>query len=687
MSKLSEVSPAQQRPRGFFLGRWFRNRRTRGKILLSTGTIILLLTIVSGLAWRSASTAEENLNALNRQAGVVLLGADAELRLMEATGVIALYLAEGSADTVEEWNTRSARARLSFEQVRDAVTGEAALTHVNSMLADLEQLDGLFSRMVALSDNRNRMDSLVLDDIGEVLRQSIWDLSAGNGSAEGGAAEGGAADQKAARDEAMADVMAIRHSAVRFLQWRDDGERELALERAAELAERLGTMPDNAEAQEALDRFVTGIKELIATVSALTPVVGQELPDLLKKIRAGTEDIRNAAAAEQKRLGIAAAASATGNRDQALALAGLALLLGAGLIWATVSSIAAPLVATEKVVRQLAAGDTNVSIAGDDRQDEIGAIARALAVFRDTLHRAHALEAEHQATAARTADDRRRERIALAENFDREVREIVETVSHAADDLRQAAAGLAENAGRTGTQARAAAVASGEAAENVRGVADTTDGLNHAIELIGQEIAASTGIASEAVQQAEATLANVTRLVEQARDIGEVIRLIQDIASQTNLLALNATIEAARAGDAGKGFAVVASEVKTLANDTAKATEAIETRIQDIQSGANGMMASISEIGRTIGRMDQSAAAIASTVRGQANATREIIDHVRRAGDSASRVQDNIRGVDGAAAETGAASEQLLREAEMLRHEADELRQMVTRVVHTIRAG
>jgi methyl-accepting chemotaxis protein len=197
----------------------------------------------------------------------------------------------------------------------------------------------------------------------------------------------------------------------------------------------------------------------------------------------------------------------------------------------------------------------------------------------------------------------------------------------------------------------------------------------------------SSEIAGDAVRQAQKTVARITALSEAATRVGNVVKLITDIAEQTNLLALNATIEAARAGEAGKGFAVVASEVKNLANQTAKATEEISAQIAGIQTATQDSVSAISGIGTTIGEISGIASAIAAAVEEQSAATQEIARNVQEAATGTSEVTSNISTVSQAAGETGAAATQVLSAAGELSSQATVLRQEFESFIHTIRAA
>jgi len=250
---------------------------------------------------------------------------------------------------------------------------------------------------------------------------------------------------------------------------------------------------------------------------------------------------------------------------------------------------------------------------------------------------------------------------------------VVRSVSSSSTELEAAAEALSATAGATRDLSGKVLSASTQASENVRSVASATDRLIASVAEIGRHVQASTRIAVEAVAQAEKTDARITQLTRAAGRIGDVVKLITDIAEQTNLLALNATIEAARAGEAGRGFAVVAQEVKALAAQTSKATEEIGVQIAGVQAATQDSVATIKDIGTTIGRISDIAAAITSAVELQAATTQQMAENVRAAAESASHVTVNIAEVNDGATGITSASAQVLASAQTLSHDGDRL--------------
>ena len=264
------------------------------------------------------------------------------------------------------------------------------------------------------------------------------------------------------------------------------------------------------------------------------------------------------------------------------------------------------------------------------------------------------------------------------------VKDVVEVVASASTEIESNAQLMSATAEQTSRQSSAVAAASEEATSNVQTVASAAEEMSSSIDEISRQVAQSAEIAGSAVEEANKTNATIQGLAEAAQKIGEVVDLINDIAGQTNLLALNATIEAARAGEAGKGFAVVASEVKSLATQTAKATEEIANQIGAMQSVTSESVEAIKGIGTTIERINEIATTIASAVEEQGAATQEIARNVQQAAQGTQEVSSNISEVTKGVSETGQASGQVLEAASGLSKQADELKTEIDAFIESL---
>jgi methyl-accepting chemotaxis protein len=304
---------------------------------------------------------------------------------------------------------------------------------------------------------------------------------------------------------------------------------------------------------------------------------------------------------------------------------------------------------------------------------------------------AHAAEARANAERADSESRTRRERDAaqraLAAEFEQKIGHIVHAVGVAAADMHRISSAVGAISDETSRQTATAVAASQQASENVGTVAAATEELAASINQIGQQVNRSTEIAVQAASEAHRTNSVVEGLASGTEKIGEVVTLIQNIASQTNLLALNATIEAARAGEHGKGFAVVATEVKALANQTAKATEEISAQINDIQTATGEAVLAIGAIARTIAEINEISGSIASAVDQQGSATRKIAGNVAQAATGTSNVNESIAGVTRASSESGSAASELLQASGGLSTQSANLKAEMNSFLGSLRAA
>jgi methyl-accepting chemotaxis protein len=368
----------------------------------------------------------------------------------------------------------------------------------------------------------------------------------------------------------------------------------------------------------------------------------------------------------------------------ALVLAGAAISITAALLIARAISV--PTVRLTRIMAMLAAGNIKVEIPDQQRRDEIGAMAKAVEVFKDNMSKARQL-ADEQVSASETKVQRAREVEDLAKAFEATMERLTGALSAAAREMETTAGSMSVTAERTDQQSGIVASAAEETSANVETVAAATEELFSSIQEIGRQAAQSARITGKAVDDAKRTDASVQTLAAGTRKIGEVVTLIENIANQTNLLALNATIEAARAGEHGKGFAVVASEVKALANQTSRATGEIGDQIGQIQEATKLVVSAIQEIAATITEVNEIASAIAAAVEEQSSATQEISRNVQEAAKGTQDASSSIIGVKQAAAETGSAAGQVLEAAEQFSRQAQELAGEVNRFIDGVRAA
>ncbi|WP_439814684.1 methyl-accepting chemotaxis protein [Zavarzinia sp. CC-PAN008] len=513
----------------------------------------------------------------------------------------------------------------------------------------------------------------------------------------------------------------------------DRGDRDIAAERQAEInaglveVERASTLPGHAPAfSNALRDGAANLRRLIETDlygavrNGASDADFDRLDDLIDGQGGDLTTVIDREIAERDARTQASAAALTADLDQTRIIAwtggGIGLVLILGLVALTGRSILGPLSALRAAMERLAQGDTDAVVPRTEAQDELGAMARTVAVFRENAIARARLEAEAEiaradaaaraqaeserqqreaiAAAAAEAEQERRasaermaERVRLAGEFEARIGQLVQSLTQAAGNLTRSAQSVAEQTEITTGEVNEVGQGSERALLHVDGAAAAAEELSASVTEISRRVAQSATVAGNAVRQAGETDTMVQGLSNAAHRIEEVVQLINSIAGQTNLLALNATIEAARAGEAGKGFAVVASEVKSLANQTARATDDIAAQVNAIQAATADAVRAIAEITRTIGAIDQDTAAIAAAVEEQGSATAEIAHNVSDTAQITRGLKANVDRLQDTAARTGVVTGEMQVATSVLNGDTTRLQEEVRAFVSRLRAA
>ena len=367
------------------------------------------------------------------------------------------------------------------------------------------------------------------------------------------------------------------------------------------------------------------------------------------------------------------------------AVSGIVLLVVLGGVLFMALGVVRPITRMTGVMKSLSEGVLDIEIPSANRRDEVGQMAKAVDVFRrNAVETRAAKEREAQQQAERQQRFERMDH--LTRSFDASVKDALRQVSRAAEQMEQSSLRLTDVADKSNHQVTAMTSATEEASSNVQTVASSAEELSASFTEMTRRASESADIARAAAAQGTDAQTMVAGLVQSADRIGEVVRLINDIAAQTNLLALNATIEAARAGEAGRGFAVVAGEVKNLAAQTAKATEEIQSQIGGVQSATQSAAGAIQAITETIGRVNSIAAEISDAVQQQTAATHEIARSIQEAAIGTHEVSSNMAGVKQTAEDTKDSAGDVRATADGLKRESEQLQALVGTFLADVRA-
>ncbi|WP_207462482.1 methyl-accepting chemotaxis protein [Azospirillum sp. SYSU D00513] len=660
------------------------------KIYTGFAVPLTLLGILGVLSWSSLDSGEASLGRYSAQARIALLATQADSELSDAFTAAREFTATGSKEATETFQKEMVAFRAAIADATRRSTLEETRQRAAEVIALEEKLTSGFARLVSAQEKKQELISDIVNTLGadtrRLLSESIL-AEKSSGNIDGTVEAAGASES----------FLLVRVLVARYVAEQKAEDLARIRNDLAGLSTLVATLPNRLTDPTARENLATVARNLPAYAAGIEEIArlgdeqrtiteevlnrtGHRVAELIDLIRAG-------ATSQQERLAQKASATVSSSKSLGGLVSAVALAVGLLMAWLIARGTAGPVARMTGAMSRLADGDCSVEIPATGRKDEIGRMAKAVQVFRDNMLRSRCMEDEAREAESRAAAERRAAMLKLADEFESGVQGIVETVASAATEMQGAATAMSSTATQASAQATAVAAASEEAAANVNTVAAATEELAASIQEIGRQVASSTSIAAKAVEEADRTNTAMKSLVVAAQQIGEVVELINSIAGQTNLLALNATIEAARAGEAGKGFAVVASEVKTLASQTARATDEIQAKVKEIQGATGGAQGAIEHIGKIISEMSEIATGIASAIEQQNAATREISGNVAQAARGTEEVTTNITGVTQAAAETGSAATQVLGASAELAREAEKLRAEVSSFIANVRAA
>ena len=662
--------------------------RFRGKVMLGFAVVLALSAASMGIAYLGFERVSAGVATYRNSVTEADLARNIDRELISYRALARYYVVTGKEDDATAALAAEAGLKSAIDQSMRGTTNPAGLDQITRLAREFQSFTKIFAEILKFKRDSALITQNQLARGANMLRYKLDDLPSNADDSELQAIQFGAkkvTDQFQAAS-ALANTFVINSdkvvaaSALARLKFVENSLHAISSkdEKIAQgLKEAAGLLEDY---RQALTKLVENAKEIDELVA--------EMADSATAIVKGAGAMKADLLSDQQRLEAESDATIGETEHLIVMLAAGGFLLGAALALVLGRGISRPMSEMCKAMRELAGGNFDVVLPGLGRRDELGEMAGAVEEFKmQAIAKAERDAATQDDQNKAAAAARRAELIRFADEFEAAVGAIVSNVSASAVQLEQAAGTLTRTAETTQSLSSQVAGTSEEASSSMQSVATATEELSASVDEIGRRVSDSNRIAEAAVLQAQQTDGRIGKLSRAAQEIGDVVKLITAIAEQTNLLALNATIEAARAGDAGRGFAVVASEVKSLANQTAKATDEISTHIAGMQGATQESVAAIKEIGGTIGQISSIAAEIAGAVEQQSSATQEIARSVQSVAQGTQEAAANIMQVNRGATETGSASEEVLNSAKTLSSESTRLREELDRFMANIRAA
>jgi methyl-accepting chemotaxis protein len=662
--------------------------RFRGKVMLGFAVVLVISSVSMGFAYLGFERVSTGVTTYRNSVWEADLARNIDRELISYRALARYYVVTGKEDDAAATLAAEASLKDAITQSMKGTTNPARLDQVTRLGREFQVFSKIFADILKVKRESSLLVQNQLARGANMLRYKLDDLPSNANDTELQVIQFGAkkVTEQFQAVTALASTFVVNSdqtvaaSAVARLKFVEN-----ALQAISSSDEKI--LQGLKEATALLEDYRQSLAKLIESSKSVDELV-VEMNESATAIVKGASAMKADLLSDQRRLESESDATVGETERLILALAAGGFVLGGVLALLLGRGISRPMIEMCKAMRELASGNFDVVLPGLRRRDELGEMAGAVEEFKlQAIAKAERDAAAQEAQNSASSAARRTELIRFADEFEAAVGTIVSNVSASSVQLEAAAGTLTRTAETTQSLSSQVAGASEEASTNMQSVATATEELSTSVDEIGRRVRDSNRIAEAAVLQAEQTDGRIGKLSRAAQEIGEVVKLITAIAEQTNLLALNATIEAARAGEAGRGFAVVAAEVKSLASQTAKATDEISSQISGMQDATQESVAAIKEIGETIAQISSIASAIAGAVEQQSGATQEIARNVQSVAQGTHKAAANIIQVNRGASETGVASAEVLNSAKTLSTESARLREELDRFMANIRAA